>query len=168
MSPQELQKRNEKAQHLRVIAVDAETYYVESSEGKICYRVIFNDAEESCTCGDFIKNSKKNPNFKCKHILSLYGCLASDNIIDGQMIQKHQPKLNEAFITTIDGKDFIKYPGLLDFAHQKGISSIEVEILQIPAKENDNFAICKAVATSKLGEVFSDIGDANPQNCNAT
>ncbi len=108
MSPQELQKRNAKSEQLRVIGVDDDIYFVESSEGKICYRVIFSDAEESCTCADYVRNSKKNSNFKCKHILSLYGCLANDNVVDGQMLKKQKPKLNEKFITTIEGKEFVK------------------------------------------------------------
>ena len=36
MTAKELQKRNEKSQHLRVVQVDEEQFYVESSEGKIC------------------------------------------------------------------------------------------------------------------------------------
>ena len=167
MLPQELQKRNEKAQQLRVIGVDDETYYVESSEGKISYRVTFSDIDKSCTCADFIKNSKKNSDFKCKHLLSVMGCIANNSVVNGNIIEKRMPKLNEKFITSIEGKDFVKYPGLLDLAHQKGIFSIEVEILQIPTKENGNFAICKATVVSKIGEKFSDVGDANQQNCNS-
>jgi hypothetical protein len=44
MTAKELQKRNEKSQHLRVVQVDDQTYYVESSEGKICYRVSFGNS----------------------------------------------------------------------------------------------------------------------------
>jgi hypothetical protein len=61
----------------------------------------------------------------------------------------------------------VKYAGLLDYAHQIGISSIEVEPLQLPTKDNGNFAICRATVVSKIGESFTDIGDANPINCNA-
>ena len=35
MTAQELQKRNERSQKLRVIQVDENSFYVESSEGKI-------------------------------------------------------------------------------------------------------------------------------------
>ena len=167
MSPQELQKRNEKAQQLRVIGVDDETYYVESSEGKICYRVQLKDDYETCTCGDFTKNKKNNPSFKCKHLLSVLGCLASDDVIEGQVFEKRAPKLKEQFLTTIEGKDFVKYPGLLDLGHQKGISGISVKILQYPTKENGNSAICEATVMSKIGETFTDIGDCNPNNCTA-
>lgn len=78
-----------------------------------------------------------------------------------------KPKLDERFICTIDGKDFVKYPGLLDLAHQKGISRLEVTILQLPTAENGNCAICKAEVKSTKDEVFSDIGDASPNNCSS-
>jgi hypothetical protein len=39
--------------------------------------------------------------------------------------------------------------------------------LQLPTKDNGNFAICRASVVSKIGESFTDIGDANPTNCNA-
>jgi len=61
----------------------------------------------------------------------------------------------------------VKYAGLLDLGHQKGISQIEVEPLQVPTKENGNSAICKATVISKSGESFTDIGDANPGNCSS-
>ncbi len=37
MVAKEIRKRNDRAQRLRVIGVDDEIFYVESSEGKICY-----------------------------------------------------------------------------------------------------------------------------------
>ena len=79
--------------------------------------------------------------------------------------QARTPKLDQRFIITIDGKEFVTYQGLLDLGHQKGIRKIVVEILQFPDKTNDNFAICQAVIESSDGNIFTDIGDANPQNC---
>ncbi|WP_419664248.1 hypothetical protein [Desulfosarcina variabilis] len=67
----------------------------------------------------------------------------------------------------IEGKEFVKYPGLLDLGHQKGISSIEVDIVKMPTKDNGNFAVCRATVMSKMGETFIDIGDANPNNCSS-
>jgi len=168
MSPaKKLQERNQKAQQLKVISVDDEIFFVESSEGKICYKVTITDDGNNCTCADFVKNRKNNPRFACKHIMSVLGALASDNMVNGQILEKHKPKLDERFIMKIEGKEFCKYPGLLDLGHQKGISSIEVDILQFPTKENDNFAVCKATVSSENGKTFIDIGDCSPQNCNA-
>ena len=159
------QKRNAKAEKLRVIQVSDDTFYVESADGKICYRV----AEDlnSCTCGDWAKHSKTDPNHKCKHLLAVMNSIPTGEVQNGQILEKKRPKLDERFIIEIDGHEFVKYAGLLDLAHQRGISQIDVEPLQLPTKDNGNFAICKATVVSKTGESFTDIGDANPQNCNS-
>jgi hypothetical protein len=75
-------------------------------------------------------------------------------------------QIDDRFISTIQGKDFVLYAGLLDLAHQRGLKKLVVEILQVPNQENGNTAICKAVAETEDGDVFTDIGDANPTNTN--
>jgi hypothetical protein len=60
MTAKELQKRNERSQALRVVQVDDDTFYVESSEGKICYRVSFEGDKQVCQCGDFAKGIKSD------------------------------------------------------------------------------------------------------------
>jgi hypothetical protein len=167
MTAQELQKRNERAQTLRVIQVDHDSFYVESSEGKICYKVTLDDESASCTCGDFNRNIKTDPTFKCKHMMSVLNCLPDEGYDKAQFLEKRKPKLDERFIIEIEGKEFVTYPGLLDLGHQKGILKIEVETVQIPTKENDHFAVCKAIVISKTGETFTDVGDANPVNCSS-
>ena len=69
-------------------------------------------------------------------------------------------------LINLQGKSYVTYEGLLDLAHQKGLLSIEVEIIQIPNKENNMVAICKATATTEK-ETFVDIGDASPQSVNS-
>jgi hypothetical protein len=167
MSPKELQKRNEKSQHLRVVQVDEEQYYVESSEGKICYRVLFEGEKVSCTCGDFTRGIKGDANFRCKHIISVFNSIPIGEVQHGQLLERAKPKLDERWLTTIEGREFVKYPGLLDLGHQKGISQIEVEVVQLPTPDNGHFAVCKANVVSKTGESFIDIGDANPTNCSS-
>jgi hypothetical protein len=167
MTAQELQKRNERAQKLRVIQVDENSFYVESSEGKICYRVSIEDGEVSCTCGDFARNIRLDPNFRCKHIVSVQNCVSEGDLENGKFLERKKPKLDERFIITLEGKDFVTYPGLLDLGHQKGILKIEVEPFQLPTKENGNFAVCKALVVSSNGEIFTDVGDATPENCNS-
>ena len=88
-------------------------------------------------------------------------------IENGCFLEKKRPKLDERWIIEIEGNQFVKYAGLLDYAHQIGIGSIEVEPLQLPTKDNGNFAICRASVVSKVGESFTDIGDANPGNCSS-
>jgi hypothetical protein len=84
-----------------------------------------------------------------------------------QDLEQKKPKLDERWIMEIEGNQFVKFSGLLDLGHQIGISQIDVEPLQLPTKENGNFAIIRATIVSKTGESFTDIGDANPGNCNS-
>ena len=167
MTAKELQKRGAKAELLRVLQTEDGSFYAESAEGKILYRVIADDQETSCTCADFTRNSKKDPDFQCKHILSVLNCVPTGEVESALYLERKKPKLDERWIIEIEGNQFVKYAGLLDLGHQKGISQIEVEPLQLPTKENGNSAICKATVISKSGESFTDIGDANPQNCSS-
>jgi len=167
MTAKELQKRGARAELLRVLQTEDGSFYAESAEGKILYRVIADDQETSCTCADFTRNSRKDPNFQCKHILSVLNCVPSGDVESAQYLDRKKPKLDERWIIEIEGNQFVKYAGLLDLGHQKGISQIEVEPLQLPTKENGNFAICRATVISKSGESFTDIGDANPGNCSS-
>ena len=135
MTAQELQKRNEKAQNLRVIQAEEGTYFVESEEGKICYKVFYQDGKENyCSCGDFAKSGKADPQFKCKHILAIMN--SEHDFEKAHFLEKVRPKLDERFIIQVDGQDFCKYAGLLDLAHQKRLSHLDVEILQYPTKQN--------------------------------
>jgi len=167
MTAKELQKRGARAELLRVLQTEDGSFYAESAEGKILYRVILDDQESSCTCADFTRNSKKDPGFQCKHILSVLNCVPTGDVESAQYLDRKKPKLDERWIIEIEGNQFVKYAGLLDLGHQKGISQIEVEPIQLPTKENGNFAICKATVISKSGESFTDIGDANPGNCSS-
>jgi hypothetical protein len=164
MTAKEMDNRNEKAQQLKVIRANGD-YYVESSEGKIAYKVSISNGERSCTCGDFTSNSKKDPAFNCKHILAAMNY--NGNALMAEVWERSKPKLDERFITSIQGKEFVVYAGLLDLAHQRGLRSITVEVIQYPTKENGSEAICKAIVESRSGEVFIEWGDSNPRNTNA-
>ena len=65
MTAKELQQRNEKAGNLRVLQTDDGQFFVESGEGKILYNVTVSDNGDTCTCGDFAKNIKRDPDFRC-------------------------------------------------------------------------------------------------------
>ncbi len=81
------------------------------------------------------------------------------------MTATEKPKLDRIFIEIIEGREFIKFGGLLHLATEKGISRIETEIIQLPTPENQNSAIIRAVVESKEGDLFSGIGDCSPANC---
>ena len=162
MTAKEIQKRNAKGEHLKVLQTEDGQFFVESAEGKILYGVSLDNEGNKCTCGDFAKNVKKDPNHNCKHILSVMNAIPKKEIETVTFLKKQMPKLDDRFMANIKGKDFVLYAGVLDLATQKGLLKLEVELLQFPTKENGNEAICRAAAESKTGEVFSDIGDANP------
>jgi hypothetical protein len=165
MTAKEIQKRNVKANQLRVMQSEDGQFFVESSKGKILYNVVMDGDSKSCTCGDFAKNHKTDPAFVCKHILAVENSVPENGIESAKFLDKNTPKLKDGFLKNIKGKDFVLYAGVLDLATQKGLLKLEVELLQYPTKENGNEAICRAIAEGRNGEVFSDIGDANPGNC---
>ena len=167
MTAKELQKRNNKAEQLRVLQTEDGQFFVESEKGKILYNVTFTDDQTSCTCGDWARNSKRDPNAKCKHILAVMNSIPSGQLEAACFLDKHTPRLDERFVIKIDGHEFVKFQGLLDLGHQKGISQIEVEPLQLPTSDNGHFAVCKATIIGRGGESFTDIGDSNPQNCSS-
>ena len=74
MKPKEIQKRDPKDENLRVLQTEDGSYFVESSGGKILYRVTLNNLETSCTCEEFAKNTKKNLEFQCRHIMAVLNC----------------------------------------------------------------------------------------------
>lgn len=75
--------------------------------------------------------------------------------------------INEKFIISLQGKSYVTYEGLLDLAHQKNLKSMQVELIQVPDKENNMTAICKATASTE-NEIYADLGDASPQSVNST
>jgi hypothetical protein len=163
------QKRNQRAEHLRVYQTDQEDFWVEGSDGKVAYRIFFNleRGVGKCTCPDYQTKVKSDGDFRCKHIVAVADALINSEVEGAEYLEKIKPKLDERFIVNIKGKDFCTYPGLLDISHKLNLISLKVELLQYPNKENGHEAITKAIAETAKGEVFMDIGDASPANCDS-
>ncbi|HQN74779.1 MAG TPA: hypothetical protein PK160_01945, partial [Bacillota bacterium] len=168
MTSSDALKRSEKSQNLKVFHLeDSPWYYVESDEGKICYKVCYeSETEYLCNCADFARGYKNDNTFKCKHIMAVMNSITDSDFENVRYLERYRPKLDEKFIMKIDDKDFVLYAGLLDVAHQKNLSSVDVELIQAPSEENKFTAICKATVKTVDGKTFTDIGDANPANCN--
>ena len=133
-------------------------FYVESDDGLTAYKVIANDNVTHCTCSDFMSRTKSDINYVCQHINAVR--------LHKNVVNQVNPKLDERFITRIKDKEFVLYAGLLDLAHQIGLKSVCSKIIQYPTKDNEFTAVCCAHVVTKRGEVYSDIGDANPKNSN--
>jgi len=161
MTATQMEHKNSKGNSLHVFPAGNDNFMVESSQGKIFYKVFLNGSR-TCTCADYVNSVQKDPGFLCKHIIAAIGLSGNGHG------KKQVPKLDDRFIKSLKEKDFVLYSGLLDLAHQKGLKSITVEAIQFPNKENGMEAICKATTEAANGEVFVDWGDANPKNVNAT
>lgn len=77
--------------------------------------------------------------------------------------------MKERFFIKRSGKTFVLYAGLVDEAHERGLSEIRTELIQAPSAENGDVAIAKAAVTlASADEVpertFEGIGDASPRN----
>lgn len=72
-------------------------------------------------------------------------------------------KIDKQFIVNLQGKDFVTYEGLLDLAHQEGLTSIKTELVQLPTQDNNNQCIMKAIAYTEKGQ-FEGYGDADNVN----
>lgn len=73
--------------------------------------------------------------------------------------------MKQEYMIERQGKRFVLYAGLLEEAHERGLRSIETELLQVPDQENGEVAIARAIVRTEDGK-FSGIGDASPQNVN--
>ena len=149
------------AHALKAYKISDTQYFVESSKENILYKVTRINGNFICTCGHYSANAKKDEAYRCKHILAAL----NGNV---QNLGRHngKPRLNEQFIINMKGNDFVKYAGLLDLAHQKGIQAMKVKPIQFPTRDNNFEAICEAVLEAPNGEIFTEIGDANPKNVN--
>jgi hypothetical protein len=60
----------------------------------------------------------------------------------------------------IQGKPFVRFEGLLQLAHERGLVSLETTVVSVSL----DMAVCQATARFQDGRTFTDIGDASPDN----
>ena len=70
------------------------------------------------------------------------------------------PGLPAHFLTTIQGKPFVRFEGLLAMAHERGLVALETTVVTVTS----DWAVCQSTARVQDGRVFTDIGDASPTN----
>jgi len=77
---------------------------------------------------------------------------------------KTLPKIKPSGVIQVRGKDVTTYEGKLDYAHQIGMKSLKVVVTQYPSEQNGQMCICQAELVTADDRVFSDMGDASPNN----
>lgn len=83
------------------------------------------------------------------------------------MVDEFNADFRDKYISTIEGKDYIAYSGLLRLAHDR-IRSIKVELLQPPLPSNGGVTIVHATIEDTDGRIWEDIGDASDDTCESS
>jgi hypothetical protein len=109
---------------------------------------VYHLVNGTCECRDF----PQAPSGWCKH-----------RIAAG--IQKRASAMVAApHSTTIHGKEFVQFAGLLAMAHAQGLTSLTAELVSV----TQDLALAKATATFADGRSFTEAADATPDNVNAS
>jgi hypothetical protein len=75
--------------------------------------------------------------------------------------------MKKEFVVERHGRSFVLYAGLLNMAHESGLTGINTQLIQAPNEQNGHTAICSAtvnVAVDGTEKCFTGIGDASPSN----
>ncbi len=75
--------------------------------------------------------------------------------------------VNKDYIVQRQGRSFVLYAGLMQLAHEMGLSGIATELVQIPGAGNNENAIVRAAVTMEKDgrvQVYTGYGDASPRN----
>jgi hypothetical protein len=151
---------------------DGHTWEVESASvaGKI-YSI--NGA--GCSCEDA---HYRAPQGRCKHMLATLLCRKTLALIHQAQAPpatevpppapepEHQEPavgIDPRWLTTIQGRPFIRFEGLLSLAHERGLVQLTTRVVTV----TETLAVCESTARFKDGLVVTDIGDATPSNVKA-
>jgi hypothetical protein len=70
------------------------------------------------------------------------------------------PTVPAEHLLVIQGKPFVRFEGLLQLAHARGLLELTTTLVQCSL----DMAVCQCVARFGDGRIFTDIGDASPEN----
>jgi hypothetical protein len=84
-------------------------------------------------------------------------------VLEQAFYDGNEGSMKREFVINRLGKDYVLYAGLLDEAHQQGLTAIKTQLVQVPTSQNGQVAICLAEVTTEKG-TFTGLGDASPDN----
>jgi hypothetical protein len=70
------------------------------------------------------------------------------------------PTIPAEALLMIQGRPFVKFEGLLQLAHERGLVELSTTVVSVTL----DMAVCQAIARFQDGRTFTDIGDASPDN----
>jgi hypothetical protein len=122
----------------------------------------------SCDCQDYLRGQA--PDGWCQHRIAAgihkrvqerLGHGAQDPLETPSPAPAPVSGIDPRHIVTIQGKPFVKFAGLLEVAHQRGLQSLKVDW----TFNNPELSLAHAVAIFPFG-TFEESGDATPANVN--
>src|SRR5919198_3371844 len=133
------------------------------SSGTVNYHIV----NGHCDCRDY----EKAPHNFCKHRLSAAIARRSQELLTAKHVgttnaQAEAPATPQGVppqhVVTIQGKPFVKFAGLLQMAHERGLVALTADWTFNDAE----LSLAHAVATFQDGRRFEESGDATPANTN--
>jgi hypothetical protein len=126
-------------------------------QGTLVYRLV----NGTCDCPDF----SRAPSSWCKHRIAAGIQKRAQQAVPASSTAPHQSAaaIPATFITTIHGKEFVQFAGLLAMAHAQGLTSLTAELVSV----TPDLALARATATFADGRTFTEAAAATPDNVNA-
>jgi hypothetical protein len=112
---------------------------------------------DTCTCQDW--HYGQAPDGYCKHRIAMFIAKRVQQQLPAP-VPEPSSSIDPRYLTTISGRPFVRFDGLLALAHERGLVELSTTVVSV----TPDFAVCQAVARFQDGLVVTDIGDATPQN----
>ena len=124
-----------------------------------------------CGCADSHYRAGAGP---CKHMLAVQISRKTLQLMaqqtplsdavpaQGTETEPHEPMqgIDPHWIIRVQGKNFVRFEGLLSVAHERGLVSLETTVVRVTAA----LAVCQSTARFSDGLTVTDVGDASPDN----
>ena len=154
------------------VLADGTARVASQSNGTTAYQVV----NGHCECRDF----EKAPHQLCKHRLGAAIARRAQDLLQGQengqgdaspvelpapapvaaAATEPTPGIPAQFVVMIQGRPFVRFAGLLQLAHERGLVALTADW----TFNDSELSLAHAVATFADGKRFEEAGDASPSN----